>query len=150
VSLRVNPESSINAISQNLFAQVDQEGNRLLLMDDIVDYRLTNEAMKAIDAFTVSKDGKRRCQKATTMGWEFLVGRKPSHSIREHYTELSRRDCLSLRLSRGARSAGIRPGACLDGTKGFGEGRGLRLVLVEDGEALELGGDRPKSQDTIS
>lgn len=62
-----------NAISENLFAQVDQEGNRLLLMEDIVDYRSTNEALKAADAFTVSRDGKRKRRKATTKGWEFLV-----------------------------------------------------------------------------
>lgn len=62
-----------NAISENLFAQVDQEGNRLLLIDDIVDYRSTKEAVKLADAFVVSKDGSRQRRKPTTKGWELLI-----------------------------------------------------------------------------
>jgi len=61
-----------NAIAQNLYSQVDEEGNRLLLMDEIIDCQPTTEAVKQADAFITTTSGRKR-RKETTKGWELLV-----------------------------------------------------------------------------
>ena len=63
---------SANAIAECMFAQVDQEGNRLLLLDEVMDHRSTKEAVKQADAFVVAPNGRRR-RKETTKGWELLL-----------------------------------------------------------------------------
>ena len=62
---------SANYIVENLFAQVDQNGNRQVLLDEIIDYRTTGKEVKQQDAFITTRTGtKRRCE--TTIGWELL------------------------------------------------------------------------------
>jgi hypothetical protein len=60
-----------NAIAENLFAQVDQEGHRLLLMDEIIDHRRGPDAVSQADAFITSPSGPKR--KKTTKGWDLLI-----------------------------------------------------------------------------
>ena len=43
-----------NAISQNMFAQFDDEGNRHVLFDAIIDHRHTALALKQADTFIVT------------------------------------------------------------------------------------------------
>lgn len=62
---------SANAIAENMFAQVDQEGNRLMLLDEIADFRLTGTAVKPEDAF-LEHEGRRH-RKKTTVGAEVLM-----------------------------------------------------------------------------
>ena len=64
-----------NAIAENMFADVDEEGHRLLLLDCILDYRKTSEAVPKSDAFIVNKSGTKR-RKETTKGWEILFSWK--------------------------------------------------------------------------
>ena len=52
-----------NAIAENLFAQVDEHGHRMQLMDEIIDHRCTGDA---------ANKGKGENMK-TTKGWELLV-----------------------------------------------------------------------------
>jgi hypothetical protein len=40
-----------NAIAENLFAQIDDEGNRHILFDEIIDYRTNNKQVTQQDAF---------------------------------------------------------------------------------------------------
>ena len=61
-----------NAIAQNLFAQVDAEGNRHGLFDEIVDHRTDGTEVKQQDAFLTTRTGTRR-RRETTKGWEILV-----------------------------------------------------------------------------
>jgi hypothetical protein len=61
-----------NAIAENLFSQIDEEGHRLQLIDEIIDYRKTDEAIKETDAFIVTPSG-RNSRRHTTAGWELLV-----------------------------------------------------------------------------
>ena len=61
-----------NAISENLFAQVDAEGRRHIVMEAIIGHRRTGEEVKQADAFVTSKSGQHR-RKPTTKGWEFLI-----------------------------------------------------------------------------
>jgi hypothetical protein len=43
-----------NAIAENLFSQVDKDGNRLQLLDEIIDYRRSVDAINSTDAFIVT------------------------------------------------------------------------------------------------
>ena len=70
---------SANAIAQNMFAQVDEEGNRHILFQDIVDYRVNGKDIKQQDSFITTKTGTRRRQE-TTQGWEILVQWKDGSS----------------------------------------------------------------------
>ena len=61
-----------NAIAEAMFASVDEEGHRHLLLDSILDTRRSREAIQKEDAFVVSSNGTRR-RKETTKGWDVLV-----------------------------------------------------------------------------
>lgn len=63
---------SANAVAQNLFAQVDEEGNRHVLFEEIVDHRTDGTEVKQQDAFLTSQNGNKR-RRETTKGWEILV-----------------------------------------------------------------------------
>ena len=52
---------TVNAIAQIFFAQVDDEGNRHVLFDEIIDYCHTVLALKQANAFTVTSSGNRKC-----------------------------------------------------------------------------------------
>ena len=61
-----------NAIAENMFAQVDDEGNRFVMLESIVDHRTDGNEIKKDDAFIMSHNGGRR-RKQTTRGWEILL-----------------------------------------------------------------------------
>ena len=61
-----------NIIAENMFASVDKEGHRHLLIDSIVDVRKTRDAVSREDAFVKSHNGVQR-RKETTKGWEVLI-----------------------------------------------------------------------------
>ena len=61
-----------NYMAENLFMQVDQEGNRHVLLDKLVDYRVNGHEVKLQDAFITSGTGTRR-RRETTIGWELLA-----------------------------------------------------------------------------
>ena len=61
-----------NNIAENLFAQIDDEGNRQVLMDEIIGHRSNKHAVKQQDAFNTTKTGTRR-RREKTKGWELLV-----------------------------------------------------------------------------
>ena len=60
-----------NYISENLFVQVYQEGNRHVLLDELIDYRVNGREVKLQDAFITTGTGTRR-RRETTIGWELL------------------------------------------------------------------------------
>ena len=51
---------SANAIAQNMFAQVDEKGNRHILFQEIVDHRVGGKEIKQQDAFITTKTSTRR------------------------------------------------------------------------------------------
>lgn len=61
-----------NAIAENMFAQVDDEGNRHVLFEEIVDHRTDGSEVKQQDAFITTHNGNKR-RRETTKGWEILV-----------------------------------------------------------------------------
>ena len=64
-------------IAENLFAQVDQDGNHQVLLDEIIDYCTTGKEVKQQDAFITTRTGTKR-RHETTIGWELLVQWKDS------------------------------------------------------------------------
>ena len=56
-----------NPIAQNIYSQLDEEGNKYLLLDDIIDYKRNENAVDKSDAFITMKNGVRR-RKETTQG----------------------------------------------------------------------------------
>ena len=63
---------SANYIAENLFTQVDQDGNHQVLLDKIIDYRTTRKEVKQQDAFITTRTSTKR-RRETTIGWELLV-----------------------------------------------------------------------------
>ena len=61
-----------NSIAENMFAQVDEEGNRCVLFDEIVEHRCDGNQVKMQDAFSTNTQGVMR-RFPTTKGWEILV-----------------------------------------------------------------------------
>ena len=61
-----------NYIVENLFAQVDDEGNCQVLMNEIIDYRTNGTELKQQDALITTKTGTKR-RRETTKGWELLI-----------------------------------------------------------------------------
>ena len=61
-----------NAIAQNLFAQVDAEGNCHVLFHEICDHRTNGTEIRQQDTFLTTRTGTRRFRE-TTKGWDILV-----------------------------------------------------------------------------
>lgn len=61
-----------NLVAQNMYAQVDTDGHRMVLFDEIIDTRRSNDAVSKAEAYVTSPRGIQR-RKRTTKGWEVLV-----------------------------------------------------------------------------
>ena len=61
-----------NVISEKLFGQVDQEGNRFLLIESIIN--TITDGMQTLQkyAFIITKSGTKQ-RKNTTRGWEVCI-----------------------------------------------------------------------------
>ena len=59
-------------IAENMFASVDEEGDRHLLLDCIIGFRKTCEAVTNEDSFVVLSNGTQR-RKENTKGWQINV-----------------------------------------------------------------------------
>jgi hypothetical protein len=65
-------ELTANIIAENLIAQVDEEGHRQMMLDEIIDHRVTEEAITKGKGTYVNQYGVSR-RKQTTRGWELLI-----------------------------------------------------------------------------
>ena len=88
-----------NTIAKNMFAQIDDEGNRFILMKSIVDHRTDGSEVKGDDAYIYSKNGgKRRWE--TTKGWEILIQWKDGSTTWERMKDI--KQCYPLQLAEYA------------------------------------------------
>jgi hypothetical protein len=62
---------SANLIAQHMFSQVDEEGHRHILLEDITDYRKDKTAITKDDAFITMRNGVKHRQQ-TSQGWQLL------------------------------------------------------------------------------
>ena len=65
---RFTTRIAANSIAENMFAQVDKEGNRHFLFDEIVEHRCDGNQVKMQDAFSTNTRGVKRLR-PTTKGW---------------------------------------------------------------------------------
>ena len=93
-----------NAIATNLFSQVDAEGNRHVLLDQIVDHRVDGSEVKQEDAFIISPNGGRR-RRETTKGWEILLQWKDGSTTWEALKDI--KECYPTQLAEYAINARI-------------------------------------------
>ena len=61
-----------NTIAENMLAQVDDQGHRQLLLDEIVDHRFDSDAISKEDAIIMQKNGVPKRAK-TTKGYQLFV-----------------------------------------------------------------------------
>ena len=61
-----------NVIAENSTAQVDEGGQRHLLIDEIKDHRVFDEAVPKSEGTFETRSGLKR-KRRTTAGWEILV-----------------------------------------------------------------------------
>ena len=60
-----------NQIAENIFEQLDDEGNKYLLVEAIIDHRRSEDAVTEDNAY-VMINGRRK-ERRTTKGWELCV-----------------------------------------------------------------------------
>ena len=65
-------ELTANIIAENLIAQVDEEGQRQMMMSEIMDHRVLPDAISQSQGTYENRYGVKR-RKITTRGWEILV-----------------------------------------------------------------------------
>jgi len=62
-----------NILAEALYAQVDVDGNRFLLLKEIIDHKTDATALSKLDAIVVNVNGSRNpAHKFTTKGWSLL------------------------------------------------------------------------------
>ena len=61
-----------NSIASNLFAQIDQDRQRFLLFDEIIDWRTYGSQIKSEDVFIHIFNGNKR-RRETNKGWEVCI-----------------------------------------------------------------------------
>ena len=71
-------------IEENMYAQVDLEGIKYSLLEEIIDYSTDGHALQKVDEYIVTKWGQRHLRK-TTVGWKLLVRWK---GVSEQYIPL--------------------------------------------------------------
>jgi hypothetical protein len=64
-----------NLIAENLYSQVDEEGNSYSIMSEIIDHEFDGSAVRKDDGTEVTRDGTTRPRR-TTRGWKLLVSWK--------------------------------------------------------------------------
>ena len=62
-----------NIIAENILAQVDAEGHTELSLEEIIDHRTNNEAVKKEQSSVVDSNNKGVKRKRTTKGWDLCV-----------------------------------------------------------------------------
>ena len=65
-------EYSANVIAMNMYSQVDADGYRTQLIEDIVDFQRDTNAVRMEDKYITTPSGQRRMRKST-VGWKLLV-----------------------------------------------------------------------------
>ena len=63
---------AVNTITMNMFNQVDEEGNRHVLFDEIVDHRTYGSEVQLAYQYIKSSNGASRIRE-TTKGWEIII-----------------------------------------------------------------------------
>jgi hypothetical protein len=80
-------ECSANIVAQNWYSQLDDEGRQHLLLDEIIDFEVSEDAFDNNDRFQVSFNGNIH-PIHTTKGWRLCVKWKDGSTSWESYKDL--------------------------------------------------------------
>jgi hypothetical protein len=61
-----------NTIAENIYAQIDEEGQQYLILKEIIDHKASDDAITRADGFIIGQYGQR-IPKRTTKGWKLCV-----------------------------------------------------------------------------
>lgn len=61
-----------NIIAENILAQVDNEGHRQLMLQEIIDHHVNDDAIPKEQGHVITKN-RLRCKVMTTRGWELHI-----------------------------------------------------------------------------
>ena len=64
-----------NTIAENLYSQVDNQGNTFLILSEIIDHKSDATALTKVNGFSMSSNG-RKYPKRSTREWKLLVSWK--------------------------------------------------------------------------
>ena len=68
----MNEVLTANIVDKNILAQVDEEGHRQIILDEIIDHRQDVNAIGKEDAFTKTPNGMKQ-GKITKAGWQLCI-----------------------------------------------------------------------------
>ena len=93
-----------NVIAENIFSQVDEEGYRHVLLDEIIDHRALDDRVSKEKGFITTSAGvKRRVQ--TTKGWDILIQWKDGSTTWNKLKDV--KDSYPVQLAEYAKMNGI-------------------------------------------
>ena len=93
-----------NLVAQNMLAQVDNDGHRVVLFDEIIDTRKSAEAVTMEEAFHTMPNGTRH-RRRTTKGWEVLIRWKDGSTTWNALKDV--KDSYPIQLAEYAKLNGI-------------------------------------------
>ena len=70
-----------------MYAQVDEEGHTIVIMDEIIDHAMDGSAVSADDLYVTTKNGKKHMRR-TTQGWKLCVLWKDGSTSWERLADL--------------------------------------------------------------
>ena len=62
-----------NVIAESILSQVDEDGHKQLMLDEIIDHRSNDQAIKKEDGYVYNPYNKTKRRKKTTRGWQLCV-----------------------------------------------------------------------------
>ena len=80
-------EYAANVIAESVYAQVDDEGNSFLLLQDIIDHKKNIQASSKDDMWIKGTNGNQHMKEATK-GWKLCVAWKDGSTSWEHLKDL--------------------------------------------------------------
>ena len=85
-----------NLIADNIYAQCDDKGNSYTLLQEIINHRSNDKAIRIEDGWIHTKSGTR-CRKPMTVGWELLIQFKDGTTrMKEIQRSTSSRSSISI------------------------------------------------------
>jgi hypothetical protein len=97
-------EFTANVIAECLYSQVDDEGRQYVILDDIIDYKVTDESLAEEEKFQISSNGNIH-HRRTTKGWKLCVLWKDGSTSWEALKDM--KEAFPIQVAEFAVSQGI-------------------------------------------
>ena len=87
---------SANTIFENIFSQVDEEGNRFVLFEDLVNHRVDVTDTMQQDSFIILNNAGMR-QRETNIGWNVIIQWKDGSTPLEIKKDV--KECYTIQIT---------------------------------------------------